>query len=227
MDGLLKFIQEHLPFLISHLYLFLFLGGLIEGMNSLIFGGFLASFGQVKTILILPLLIFAHTLNGYMWYTVGYFGGSKSLDKWGHKSKLSHNIINNINSYFQKYSSRAIMFSKFTFSLEIATLIMAGSLKYNLKKFSKYNFYGSIGWVSMTFFVGYFFGQSFKLFFTFIKNITLFFVFLGGAIALIYLVTILLRRYYIGYLSLREKIRDFREKVVDGIDGFLNSGERD
>ena len=222
MDGVLKFIEENLPFLINHLYLFLFFGGFLEGLNTLILGGFLASFGQVKLFLILPALIIAHSLNGYAWYAVGYFGGAKSLDKWGHKNKISHNVINKITDYFQRYSSRAIMFAKFTFSLEIATLIMAGSLKYDLKKFSKYNFLGSVGWVSMTVFVGYFFGQSFKIFFTILKNFTIAIFFLGGAIALIYIISFLLKRYYINYLFWRERIKDWKDRMLDGVDKFLN-----
>lgn len=222
MAELLKFIQEHLPFLVEHISLFLFVGGIVEGLNTIILGGFLASFGQVKVSVIFPLLLIAHVISGYMWYSVGYFGGAKSLDKWGHRNKISHNVINKVTDYFQRYSSRAIMFAKFTFGLEIATLIMAGSLKYNLKKFSKYNFLGSVGWVTVTFFVGYFFGQSFKLFFTILKNLTIAIVFLGGAIALIYVLTILLRRHYVSYLTWKEKIKDWGNRIRDGVDEFLN-----
>lgn len=222
MEGLLNFIQEKLPFLIEHIYLFLFIGGAVEGLNSLILGGFLASFGKVNLYIIFPLLILAHMMNGYIWYCVGYLGGAKSLDKWGHRKKISHNIINKITDYFQRYSGTAIMIARFTFSLDIATMIMSGSLKYDLKKFTKYVFLGSAGWVTMTFFVGYFFGQSFKLFFTVLKNFTLALVFLGGAIVLIYVIAILLKRYYIGYLTWSEKVREWRDKVVDGFDKLLN-----
>lgn len=222
MEPFLNFIQEKLPFLVNHLYLFLFLGGALEGLNTLILGGFLASFGKVNTIIIFPLLIIAHMINGFLWYTVGYFGGAKSLDKWGHRNKISHNVINKINSYFQRYSGAAIMIARFTFSLDVATMIMSGSLKYDLKKFARYVFFGSTGWVAMTFFVGYFFGQSFRAFFTILKNFTLAVVFLGGAIALIYVIAILLKRYYIGYLTWSEKMREWRDKVVDGFDKFLN-----
>lgn len=222
MEELLKFIQDRLPFLINHINLFLFIGGIIEGLNTIILGGFLASFGQVKISIIFPLLLIAHIISGYMWYAVGYFGGAKSLDKWGHRNKISHNVINKVTDYFHRYSSRAIMFAKFTFGLEIATLIMAGSLKYNLKKFSKYNALGSIGWVTVTFFVGFFFGQSFKLFFTILKNLTIAIIFLGGAVALIYVLTIFLRRHYVGYLTWKEKIKGWGDRIRDGVDEFLN-----
>ena len=225
MENLLIFIQEHAPLLIDHKYLFLFLGGAIEGMNTLVLGGFIASTGQVKLHLLFPLLVAAHALNGYGWYLVGYLGGAKSLDKWGHKNKISHQVINKIEEYFKRYSGRTIMFAKFTFSLEIATMILCGSLKYNLKKFSKYNLYGSIGWVSMAVFVGYFFGQSFKLIFNFMKSFTLFMLFLAGAIILIYVLKILLRKYFIGYLTIQEKIREWTDRLRDGFDDLMSNGK--
>ncbi len=225
MEGLLTFIQNHAPYLVTYKYLFLFLGGMIEGLNSLVLAGFIASTGQVKLYLILPLLIVAHSINGYLWYMVGYFGGSKSLDKWGYQNKLSSQIITTIQNYFEKYSARAIMFAKFTFSLEIATLIMAGSLKYDLKRFSKYNFLGSVGWVSMAVLVGYFFGQSFQLFFSLIKNFTLMIIFLAMAIALIYVVKIIIKRYFVRYIIIQQKLREWSEKIKEELDGFLSSGD--
>ena len=221
MESFLIFLQDHAPYLISYKYFFLFLGGLIEGMNVLVLAGFIASSGQINLWVILPILIFAHFLNGCGWYLVGYLGGAKALDKWGHKNKISHQVINRIEEYFEKYSGRAIMFAKFTFSLEIATMILSGSLKYNLKKFFKYNLYGSIGWVFMTVFIGYFFAESFKIFFSFIKDFTLFLIFLAIAIALIYIIKVLLKRYFVRYLFIQQKIKEWTEKIRDGLNGIL------
>lgn len=223
MQDLLNFIQNHAPYLVTYRYLFLFLGGMIEGLNTLVLAGFIASIGQAKLYIIIPLLIVAHSINGYLWYAVGYFGGSKSLDKWGYRNKLSAQVINTIHNYFEKYSARAIMFAKFTFSLEIATLIMSGSLKYDLKRFSKYNFLGSVGWVSMAVLVGYFFGQSFQLFFSLIKNFTLLLVFLAGAITLIYILKIIIKRFFVRYIVLQQKLREWTEKAKEELDDFLSN----
>lgn len=225
MEGLLTFIQDHAPYLVTYRYLFLFLGGMVEGMNTLVLAGFIASTGQVKLYFIIPLLIAAHSINGYLWYAVGYFGGSKSLDKWGHQHRLSHQIINTIQNYFEKYSARAIMFAKFTFSLEIAMLIMSGSLKYNLKRFSKYNFLGSVGWVFMAVSIGYFFGQSFQLFFSFIKNFTFFLIFLAMAILLIYTLKIIIKRFFVRYIVIQQKLREWREKIKEELNDFLSNGD--
>ena len=225
MDWLLNLIQSHAPYLISYKYFFLFLGGMIEGMNTLVLAGFIASSGQIKLFYIWPILIVAHTINGFGWYLVGYWGGAKALDKWGHRNKLSHQVIGKIQNYFEKYSGRAIMFAKFTFSLEIATMILSGSLKYNLKKFAKYNFYGSIGWVTMTVFIGYFFAESFKIFFSFVKDFTLFLIFLGGAITLLYIIKILLKKYFVRYIYIQQKIREWSEKLREGLNGLMEDDD--
>ena len=225
MDWLLNLIQNHAPYLIAYKYFFLFLGGMLEGMNTLVLAGFIASSGQIKLFYIWPLLIVAHTINGFGWYLVGYLGGAKALDKWGHRNKLSHQIIGKIQNYFEKYSGRAIMFAKFTFTLEIATMILSGSLKYNLKKFAKYNFYGSIGWVSMTVFIGYFFAESFKIFFSFVKDFTLFLIFLGGAISLLYIIKILLKKYFVRYIYIQQKIQEWGEKLREGLNGLMEDDE--
>ena len=225
MDWLLNLIQSHAPYLISYKYFFLFLGGMIEGMNTLVLAGFIASSGQIKLFYIWPILIVAHTINGFGWYLVGYWGGAKALDKWGHRNKLSHQVIGKIQNYFEKYSGRAIMFAKFTFTLEIATMILSGSLKYNLKKFAKYNFYGSIGWVTMTVFIGYFFAESFKIFFSFVKDFTLFLIFLGGAITLLYIIKILLKKYFVRYIYIQQKIREWSEKLREGLNGLMEDDD--
>lgn len=182
MSELFNFIQTNFPFLIEYKYLFLFLGALIEGFNSLIFGGFLASHKAVRFLPLWFLMIIAHSLNGYFWYSVGYFGGASALDKWGHKKKLSHDFLEKISAYFNMHSGKAILLAKFTWGLEIAMLIAAGSFKYNLKNFSKYNFVGSLFWVSMTMSLGYVFGQSSSLFGF---KIHYFFLFFAGAIGLV------------------------------------------
>lgn len=227
MDSVLQFIETVFPALIAHKYLFLFLGAMIEGLNTMVLGGFLVSVNTIKLLPTFLLFLLAYTINGYIWYTVGYFAGAKPIDKWGRKDQKGRKIIEKVEEYFSKYSGRAIILTKFTFSLTIATLIMAGSLKYNLRKFTLYNFIGSVGWVAVTLFVGYFFGQSYKLFFVYLKNFTYGLVFLGGAIALIYIIKLMLGSAFVKSLFITDKIRELTVKLRDGLDDFLSNGSEE
>lgn len=198
---------------------------MIEGLNTMVVGGFLISVDSIRFLPTFLLFTLGYTINGYIWYTVGYFAGSKPIDKWGRSKPKSEKIINKVQEYFERYSGRAIILTKFTFSLTIATLIMAGSLKYDFKKFSVYNFIGSIGWVVVTLFVGYFFGESYKFFFVYIKNFTYFLLFLGGAVAIVYAIKLIFKSAFIKSLFLTDKIKEFSYKIKDGLDKFLTNNE--
>ena len=224
MEQFLGFLQQNFPVIVTYKYLFLFLGAMIEGLNTMVLGGFLVSVNSIRLLPTLLLFILAYTINGYIWYTVGYFAGAKPIDKWGRKDKKGRKIIEKVEEYFNKYSGRAIIITKFTFSLTIATLLMAGSLKYDLKKFTFYNFIGSVGWVVVTLFVGYFFGQSYKLFFVYLKNFTYGLVFLGGAIALIYVIKLLLGSAFVKSLFITDKIKELSYKLRNGLEEFLSNG---
>ena len=225
METFFNFFQSNFPVLIHYKYLFLFLGSIFEGLNSMVLGGFLVSVGTIKLFPIFLIFTVGYILNGYLWYAVGYFAGAKPIDKWARKKDKSRKIVEKVEEYFHKYSGRAIIFTKFTFSLTIATLIMAGSLKYNLKKFSWYNFIGSVGWVSLTLFIGYFFGQSYKFFIEYLRGFTYLILFLGGAVALVYILKLTLGSAFIKALLLKEKLKEFSDKLKDGIDKFLSDKE--
>jgi len=226
LEPLLNFIQTKIPWLIEHKYLFLFLGALIEGLNTMVLGGFLLSLKIVKFLPLFLVMVLGHTINGYFWYGIGFWGGATMLDKWGHQQKLSHEIIEKVTHYFNKFSGKAIIITKFTFSLEIATLILAGSLKYNIKEFSKYNFYGSFGWTIITLSIGYIFGQSFNFFKIFIKNLTYLLLFLGGAIAVILLFKVLAKRRFIKFLSLEQKLDELKQVFKEKLDNLLEDKDK-
>ncbi|KKS12635.1 MAG: hypothetical protein UU70_C0038G0007 [Candidatus Yanofskybacteria bacterium GW2011_GWA1_41_6] len=225
METFFSFFQSNFPAIIHYRYLFLFLGATIEGMNTIILAGFLASIGSVALLPAFLLSVLGVIINGYIWYMVGYFAGAKPIDKWGRKDPKSRKIIEKVEEYFEKYSGRAIVFTKLTWSLTIATLIMAGSFKYDLKRFGWYNFLGSAGWATLTFFIGYFFGESYKWLLSYLTNVFYALIFLGGAIAIMYFIKMSFRSAFIRSLLLTDRIKEFSDKMKDGIDKFLSDKE--
>lgn len=227
MEPIFNYLQNHFPVLINYKYLFLFLGGTFEGLNTIVLGGFLASINAVKTLPMFVLFVIGYCIEGYMWYFVGYFAGAKPIDKWIKKDAKGKRVMEKVEYYFHRYSGRAIIITKLTFSLTIATLIMAGSLKFNLRKFHLYNFIGSVGWVGMVFSIGYFFGESYKLFVVYLKHFTYGLIFLGGAMALVYILKLLLGSVFIKTLFITDKLREIKSKIKDGLDQFLSNDYKD
>ena len=225
METFFNFFQSNFPTLVQYKYLFIFLGASIEGMNTTILAGFLASIASISLWPAFFICLVGEIINGFAWYAVGFYAGAKPIDKWGRKDEKSRKIIEKVEEYFKRYSGRAILFGKVTWSLCIATLIMAGSFKYDFKKFAWYNFLGSVIWISMVFSVGYFFGESYKYLFDYLKNLAFVFVFLGGAIAIGYFLKMIFRSAYIKKLFVAERLRELSDKIKNGIDKFLSDKE--
>ena len=112
MESFLPFLQNNFPILISHRYLFLFLGSAIEGMNTMVLGGFLVSTGFISLWPIFFIFILGETVNGYIWYFVGYFAGSKPIDKWGRSKPKSEKIINTVQNYFERFMDSSQIYTK-------------------------------------------------------------------------------------------------------------------
>lgn len=214
-------IQVSFPILVQYKYLFLFIATFIEGFNSIILAGFLASLGTVAVIPVILICIVGDFFNGWGWYAVGYFGGSKPIDRWGRNKPKTRKIIETVERYFQQYSGRAIIFTKLTWSLTIATMIMAGSFRYNFKKFSYYNFIGGLGWVGITFSVGYVFGKGYKAV-NLVNNIGYIILFFIGASVLVYILKVIFKSKFIQSLYAMERLRDLSEKFKNGIDKFMS-----
>ena len=102
MDAFLNFLQLNFPVLFSHKYIFLFLGAAIEGLNTMVLGGFLVSTKSIPLLPTFAVFTLGYTLNGYLWYAVGYFGGSKPIDKWGRTKPRSDKIIKTVQNYFEQ-----------------------------------------------------------------------------------------------------------------------------
>ena len=165
----------------------------------MIIGGFLVATGKLGFLGAFVAMALGHTLSGLSWYAIGYVGGAKLLERWGRRIRLTPRRIALAQSYFEKHSGKALFATKFTVGLTIATLVLAGTLKMRFKKFSLYNFFGSVAWACVTLFFGYSFGLSFKLLSRYIESFTriviVFFILLGGAIALWHILQFILRKH--------------------------------
>ena len=214
-------IQNRFPLFAEYKYLFVFIATCIEGFNSIILAGFLASIGAVAILPILAIVIVGDFINGWIWYIVGYLGGAKPIDKWGRKDPKSRRIIETVERYFHRYSGRAIIFTKLTWSLTIATMIMAGSFKYSFRKFSLYNLIGGIGWVAITFTIGFLFGKGYRAV-SLVNNIGYIALFLALAITVVYIIKIVFKSKFIQSLWAMEKMRELGDRIREGIDKMLS-----
>jgi Co/Zn/Cd efflux system component len=70
--------------------------------------------------------------------------------------------------------------------------------------------------------VGYFFGESLKLLADAVKNFTLFLVFLISAIAVIYLIKIILKKYFKFTIKWNERLKQLQEWMNFDVDNKID-----
>jgi len=186
--AIIDFIQNYIPFLVEHKYIFLFVASSIEGFNTLILAGFLVSIGGLSLVPAALACLGGEIVSGFLWYTVGYFGGAKPLDWLTRRNPKRKKFVERARWYLEQHTGKLILFAKFTLSLTIATLIMTGSMRYSLKKFTFYNIIGSLGWIIITFGLGTFFGEGYKLYAEHLRQVGYLIAFILLAIGTIVLI---------------------------------------
>lgn len=129
----------------------------------MIVAGFLASAGYFNLLLVILVMIFGDFLSDIMWYTVGYYGGSRILRKLFNVFGIDHDRIEKLKSNLENHTGKILITIKLTTGLCLATMITSGAVKMRLKKFLFFDFIGSVLWSSMVVTLGYFFGESYSL----------------------------------------------------------------
>jgi membrane protein DedA with SNARE-associated domain len=95
------------------------------------------------------------------WYAVGYFGARPLINRVGKFLNITPEIIAKIEARFKMYQNKILIISKVTmgFGFALATLVVAGMLHVDLKKYTLLNFIGGFVWTGLLVAVGYFFGN--------------------------------------------------------------------
>jgi membrane-associated protein len=225
MEHILQLIQEHFPALLEHKYLFLFIAASLEGLNTMILAGFLVSIGGLALIPAALICFAGEMINSYFWYTLGYMAGAKPIDWLTRNSPSKRKLVERIRSYLERHTGKILLMSKITFSLTIATLILTGSMKYNLKKFSWYNLIGSIGWIIITFSIGYFFGQGYKYYLDYFESLSYLIIFLIVAAIVVYAAEGISSAIFTRTIFINDRLQELNEKIKEGLSKLIDDGD--
>ncbi len=146
-------------------YLLLFFGAFFEGPAVMIGAGFLYQQGQFYFVPMYLCLVFGDFSADVVWYFVGRFGARSLIDKYGKFLNVTPEIIEKVEARFKAYQNLILWISKLTmgFGFSLATLITAGMLKINFKKYVAINLIGGLLWVAIMVSVGYLFGNVYAV----------------------------------------------------------------
>ena len=206
MEALIQTLQGYIGSIDQYWYLILFVGLFIEGFSALLIGGFLISIGAIALVPGIIVLSAGEILAGYMWYGVGAWGGTASLQWFVRGRPSRERLLTRVRKAFEQYGGAVIFLAKVTFSITIVTQILAGSLKYPFKKFSLYNITGSLIWVGIVAGFGFFFGASYQAFVDYWDSVSNMIMVALVTIALVMLFRSLFRSVITEYLDVAEGI---------------------
>jgi len=150
-----------IAFLESSKYILIFLGSFTEGAFVMMAGGVLWQAGQTEFWPTYAALFAGDVLSDIMWYFVGFFGARRLINRWGVKIGLTPAVVEKIEHRFRRYKLSILVISKVTngYGTGAGTILMAGMLRVPFLAFLVITLLGSIVWVFMIMFIGYYFGN--------------------------------------------------------------------
>ncbi len=146
-------------------YFIVFVLCIVEGPVVMISSGFLYRLGQFELAPLYFSLMGGDFVADLLWYGVGRFGAAPLINKFGRFLNITPEIISKIERRFKTYQNKILFISKITmgFGFALATLIVAGMLRVNFKKYAFLNLAGGFIWTAFLLCAGYFFGNIYAI----------------------------------------------------------------
>lgn len=146
-------------------YGLVFIGCIVEGPVVMLTSGFLYRLGLFEILPLYLSLMAGDFVADIGWYAVGRFGARAILNRFGKFLNITPEIILKIEKRFKAYQNKILFISKITmgFGFALATLIVAGMLKVDFKKYAALNLLGGFIWTALLLLAGFFFGNIYQL----------------------------------------------------------------
>ncbi|MBS1501241.1 MAG: DedA family protein [Bacteroidetes bacterium] len=140
----------------------LFFGFFLPGDYLLVLAGLLCATGilDIHISVLIASLIAAGVLGNYTGYWFGFRTGPLLFSR-NESFFFKKRYIKMAEDFYAKYGGMALVLGRFFPIIRTFAPIFAGVAKLNLKRFSVYNFIGSVSWVTILTLIGYFLGRKY------------------------------------------------------------------
>ncbi len=158
-------LQNFVAGLSYYRYVLAFFLAIVEGPMVMVASGILL---RLRFFYFLPIylcLMLGDFVADLAWYGVGYYGGRGFVERFGKYFSLTPEVLEKIEHFFKKHQDKILFISKITmgFGFALATLVTAGLVRINFKKYALFNFLGGFIWTGILVGLGYFFGNLYAL----------------------------------------------------------------
>ncbi|GBO54924.1 alkaline phosphatase like protein [Pseudanabaena sp. lw0831] len=140
--------------------------------------GYTATFPntQIQVVPAIAAGVIGTILGAIPWYYAGLLLGQQRLQllasRYGKWIGISGEDIEKSTNWFQKHGSKAVLFGRLVPGIRTLISIPAGISKMPIVPFFIYSTIGTIGWVTLLTYAGYFLGKNYKLVEDYIDVIT-------------------------------------------------------
>jgi membrane protein DedA with SNARE-associated domain len=156
---------EHLVRTAGYPLLFLIVmaesGGLpVPGETGLITAAVLASQGNLKIALVIPLAAAAAIVGDNIGYLIGRKGGRWLLERPGRFQRQRKEVLLVGEPFFERHGPKAVFFGRFLLGLRVWASWLAGATRMHWRSFVLWNALGGITWATAIGLIAYFLGDS-------------------------------------------------------------------
>jgi membrane protein DedA with SNARE-associated domain len=121
-------------------------GAPVPGETALITAGVLASHGDVRIELVIPLAALAAIIGDNLGYAIGRSGGRRLLERPGFLERHRHRVLEHGEPFFARHGAKAVFLGRWVAGLRIAAAWLAGINRMPWPQFLFWNALGGIAW---------------------------------------------------------------------------------
>jgi len=138
-----------------------FVGLVAPGETVVIAGGVIAGQGEIQLLVLIGIVWVAAVLGDTTSFFVGRRLGRAFLEKHGPRVKITHERLEQVDSYFQKHGGKTILIGRFIGLVRALAPFIAGSSGMSYQRFIPYSIVGTGLWATVFCVLGYIFWRSF------------------------------------------------------------------
>jgi len=132
----------------------------IPGETALITAAVLASQGQLKLALVIPLAATAAIVGDNIGYVIGRNGGRWLLERPGRFHRQRLQVLETGEPFFERHGPKAVFLGRFVLVLRVWASWLAGATRMPWRSFVLWNALGGICWATAVGLIAYFLGHS-------------------------------------------------------------------